>query len=266
VRSCRLPLERRDRAWTCAAGHSYDIARSGYVNLLQPQDRRSRDAGDSGAALEARASLLAAGVGRTLIETLTNRTAALGLGDASVVVDLGCGSGDALAAVIKNRASAGIGIDLSPAAIGRAARRFPERTWVVANADRRLPLLDNSVDLALSVHGRRNPSEIARVLTTTGHLLVAVPAPDDLIELRELVQGSRVERDRADAVLAEHDQLFTCVERSEVRETLDLDRDALLELLHGTYRGVRHGVAERVAALARMSVTIASEIVLLRLR
>ena len=61
-------------------------------------------------------------------------------------------------------------------------------------------------------------------------------------------------------VLAEHEPLFELVERSVVRETLDLDRDALLELLTGTYRGVRHGVAERVAALTRMTVTLASEI------
>ena len=83
------------------------------------------------------------------------------------------------------------------AAIERAARHFPDRIWVVANADRRLPLLDRSVDLALSIYGRRNPAEVARVLAAAGYLLVAVPAADDLIELRELVQGRRFERDRA---------------------------------------------------------------------
>ena len=50
-------------------------------------------------------------------------------------------------------------------------------------------------------------------LPRTGHLLVAVPAADDLIELRELVQGQRVERDRASVVLAEHEPLFRLVER-----------------------------------------------------
>jgi 23S rRNA (guanine745-N1)-methyltransferase len=252
----------------CGSGHSYDIARSGYVNLLQPQDRRSLEAGDSRQAIEARASLLAAGIGRTLIETIANRVGRLAIGRlkaAPTIVDLGCGSGDALAA-LTGRAVTGIGIDLSTAAIEHAARYFPDRTWVVANADRRLPLLDGSVDVVISVHGRRNPTEVARVLVPTGHLLVAVPAADDLVELRELVQGERIERDRISSVLSEHQPLFELIERSVVRDTHDLDRGTLLSLLRGTYRGVRHSDAEQVAALTRMHVTLASELVVLRLK
>jgi 23S rRNA (guanine745-N1)-methyltransferase len=179
-------------------------------------------------------------------------------------VDLGCGSGDALAALTEGRDATGLGIDLSTAAVEGAARRFPNRTWVVANADRRLPLLDASVDLVLSLHGRRNPPEVARVLTSTGYLLVAVPAADDLIELRQLVQGSRVERDRSDAVLAEHESTFELIDRSVIRETVDLERASLLDLLHGTYRGARRAAAERVAALTRLSITLASELFVLR--
>lgn len=285
VRDCTLPLARGARTWTCAAGHSFDISRRGYVNLLQPQDRRSIDAGDSREAVEARASLLAQGVGRSLIDALVRiagRLKAAPTGDAGqaptadaghlsvaptrgdggqVVVDLGCGSGDALAALSENRP--GIGIDLSTAAIERAARRFPGRTWVVANADRRLPLLDRSIDLVLSLHGRRNPPEVARVLSPAGHLLVVIPAADDLIELRELVQGERLERDRVNAVVAEHESLFEVVDRSVVRERLDLDRAALLNLLQGTYRGGRLGDADRVAALTRLEVTVASDILVL---
>jgi len=278
VRGCTRPLERRERTLVCGADHSYDIARSGYVNLLQPQDRRSTAAGDSRQAIEARASLLAAGIGRTLIEAIANRVGRLEMGrlkaaPATVapttagptIVDLGCGSGDALAA-LTGRAVTGIGIDLSTAAIEHAARYFPDRTWVVANADRRLPLLDGSVDVVVSLHGRRNPPEVARVLVQTGYLIVAVPAADDLIELRELVQGQRHERDRVGAVLTEHEPLFEPIDRSVVRETRDLDRGALLNLLRGTYRGVRRGDTERVAALTRMHVTLASELIVFRLK
>ena len=262
VRGCLLPLTRHARAFICEAGHSYDVARSGYVNLLQPQDRRSRAAGDPLSAIDARSSLLAADVGRRLIEAIVNRVSLLELGPDPVIVDLGCGTGDALAAV--SETGTGIGIDLSIAAIDRAARRFPTRMWVVANADRRLPLLDHSVDLVLSVHGRRNPPETGRVLGAGRYHLVAVPAPDDLIELRELVQGTPLERDRADGVLAEHAKRFHLVDRFVVRQTLDLDRAALLSLLQGTYRGIRRGVADRVATLTRMSVTLASDLLLLR--
>jgi len=264
VRDCALALERRDRTFVCEAGHAFDIARRGYLNLLQPQDRRSLHAGDSKEAIAARAALLAAGIGRTLIEAIATHVSRLDLPAQPVIVDLGSGSGDALAALARSRSIAGVGIDLSTAAAEHAARRFPDHVWVVANADRRLPLLDGRVDVVVSLHGRRNPEEAARVLSPGGALLIAVPAPDDLIELRALVQGEAIQRERSNAVLAAHQPWFTVAERELVSETLTLDREALLNLLRGTYRGARLAVADRIAAIDRMSVTLASELFVMK--
>lgn len=266
VRTCGKPLARRTRAWVCAAGHSYDIARSGYVNLLQPQDRRSRTAGDSKAAVAARAALFAAGAGSTVIDAVAQRALALSLTPQAVVVDLGSGSGDALGAVARACPISGVGIDLSTAAAEHAAKRFPGLTWVVANADRRVPILDRRADLVLSLHGRRNPAECARILGPSGHLLVAVPAPDDLIELRTVVQGEGVARDRTPGVMAEHEPLFTLADRVTVRETHHLERAGLIDLLRATYRGERASAAARVEALARLTVTLASELLVFRVR
>jgi 23S rRNA (guanine745-N1)-methyltransferase len=254
-----LLLERAGRRLACGRGHSYDLARRGYVNLLQPQDRRSRAAGDTPAAVEARARLLASGVGRGVLDGFVQRAAALALPDTSCVVDLGSGSGDALASLAAMRAIDGVGIDLSAAAAEHAARRFPTLTWVVANADRRLPLLDMSVDLVLSLHGRRNPAECARVLNQGGFLLAGVPADDDLRELRAVVLGQAVERERAGALVAEHATFFTLVDRTSAREQHVLEPDALKDVLRATYRGERTSTAERIQALQRLEVTLASD-------
>jgi len=259
-----LPLTRRDRALACPAGHSFDIARSGYINLLQPQDRRSLSAGDSKTAVEARAALEQAGVGRAVVDAVIHSTAALPLSADAIVVDLGSGTGEMLGGLSTTRPTSGIGIDLSVSAVELAVRRFPSLTWVVANADRRLPLQDSSVDVVLSIHGRRNPAECSRVLKTNGVLIVVVPAPDDLIELRTVVLGESVERDRVDAMLAEHAADFTVVERLPIREQLTLERGALLNLLRGTYRGARFKLSERVEAMERMDVTLSSELCILR--
>ena len=169
VRDCGLPLTRRDRTFVCAAGHSFDIARSGYVNLLQPQDRRSSQAGDSKAAVEARAALEQSRSRPRCHRRRRSIESSRSISPANaVVVDLGSGSGEMLGSLSTRQPISAIGIDLSMAAIGFAARRFPALTWVVANADRRLPLQDGSVDIVLSINGRRNPSECARVLTATG--------------------------------------------------------------------------------------------------
>jgi 23S rRNA (guanine745-N1)-methyltransferase len=152
----------------CARGHSYDVARSGYINLLQPQDRRSLTAGDANAVVEARARLFAAGIGRAVVDAVRQRFDSLRPSHDAAVADLGSGSGDALAACLVGSPATGVGIDLSVSAGRHAARRFPELTWVVANADRRLPLLDNRLSFLLSLHGRRNPAECARVLAPAG--------------------------------------------------------------------------------------------------
>lgn len=266
VRGCGRPLARRDRTLVCPSGHAYDIARTGYINLLQPQDRRSLHAGDSREAVEARARLAAAGVGRDLIDSVASRLAGLDLGEHPTVADLGSGTGEALAALARVRPLQGVGIDLSVAAADHAARRFPDLTWVVANADRRLPLLDGSVHLVMSLHARRNPAECARVLAPGGVLLLAVPAADDLIELREHVLGSRVERERTQALVDEHGASFDLLDKFQVRSTARLDGEALRLLLRVTYRGARAAAAERVSALPASEVTLASDLVLFRLR
>jgi len=253
-----LALVRSERNWSCSSGHVFDIARSGYVNLLQPQDRRSLEAGDAAQAVEARARTIA-GPGRELFERFVERAATLPFAEYGAVVDLGCGSGELLAALAQVRPINGIGLDLSTAAVDRAARKYPGLTWVVANADRRLPLLDGRVSLVLSLHARRNPQECARSLGNGGHLLVAVPADDDLAELREAVQGSATRRGRGELLMEAHREYFTLIDHAIARYIVDVTPEQLLDLLSGTYRGARRANAGRIERLRQMTVTFASE-------
>lgn len=264
VRGCEETLARRGTALVCARGHAFDTARSGYVNLLQPQDRRSRNAGDGRAEVEARARLLAAGWGRRLDAELMRRIEAAGVPTGALAVELGSGSGERLDAICARFELQGIGIDLSASAAAIAARRYPARTWLVANADRRLPLADGVAALVLSIHGRRNPRECARVLPAGGLLVAAMPAPDDLRELRALVQGAASPRERARGFLDEHAGGFACRSRSKVCERRDASREELLDLLAGTYRGARRSLEAAVARLERLEVTAASEVLVLQ--
>jgi 23S rRNA (guanine745-N1)-methyltransferase len=264
VRACGRPLLHRQSSWTCDRGHAFDIARSGYVNLLQPQDRRSPHAGDPPAALEARRRLHAAGVGDALLTHLDASIARLSLPSLAVIVDLGCGTGELLGELCARHRASGVGIDLAAEAVDRAARDWPGLTWVVANADRRLPLLDGSVQVLLSVNARRNPPECARVLAAGGHLIVAVPASDDLIELRQVVLGEAHERLRAPDVIDAHQPAFSLVDHVTVREQRECEPAVLDDLLTATYRGERHASLTRRDALAAMAVTLAADVLVFR--
>lgn len=247
-------------------GHSFDIARGGYINLLQPQDRRSREPGDTAGAVAARRRLLDAGAGDSLIESLAAAIAGLGLPAGARALDIGSGEGSVLGALAGRFGFEAAGVELSARAAGLAARRHPGVLWLVANADRGIPLADGSVDLALSVNARRGPSECSRVLTAGGHLVVAVPAPDDLEELREKVLGSATREDRVEKIVAAHEGSFELAGRSVAREQRWFSVAQLEDLLVSTYRGGRAGRLERLDGLDGLAVTLSHEIVVLARR
>jgi 23S rRNA (guanine745-N1)-methyltransferase len=261
VRGCGAPLLPQGARFVCAAGHAFDRARSGYVNLLQPQDSRARAPGDPPGVVAARRRLLDAGAGAALLETLAETTAALGLPAGAVAVDIGAGEGHFLGTLAARFGLDAVGIELSAHAADLAARRYPAVLWLVANADRGLPLPPGSADLILSIDARRNPAACARVLAPGGRLVVAVPAPDDLAELRLAALGPPTGDDRVPAVVAEHAALFVVAARRCARERRTFPAPLLEDLLVSTYRGGRAGRRERAAGLGSLTVTLSHEIV-----
>jgi 23S rRNA (guanine745-N1)-methyltransferase len=214
----------------CARQHSFDIARSGYINLLQPQDRRSKHPGDTDAAVAARRRLHERGVTQPLLRGIA---ALLNANADDVVLDAGCGDGFYLGTLAQEVRFEAHGIDISTRAIDLAARRFREAEWIVGNADRLLPYADNAFSIVLSVTGRRNAAESARVMRGRGKLLVAVPAPDDLIELR----GTG--KDRAARTVAMFADNFTLLDQQRVTTAADLDAAAVQDVLVSIYRPLR---------------------------
>jgi 23S rRNA (guanine745-N1)-methyltransferase len=235
VRDCQLPLQREERRVVCPRGHSFDIARSGYINLLQPQDRRSKEPGDTGAALQGRRRLHDRGVTEPLLDGIADIIAA---SPDDTILDAGCGDGFYLGSLAGGTGFDAHGVDISVAAIDAAARRYPDCQWIVANADRFVPYADRSFSMVLSITARMNASEFRRVLRDDGRLLVALPAPEDLIELRG--QG----RDRVERTVQTFARDFRLVEQRRVSTASDLDAAAVDDVLHSIYRPVRSKPAE----------------------
>ena len=97
VRGCGEPLSARGAQLGCPRGHAFDVARSGYVNLLQPQDKRSLAPGDPREATLARRRLHDAGANATLIAGLAALLAGLELAPGARAADLGSGEGSLFA-------------------------------------------------------------------------------------------------------------------------------------------------------------------------
>lgn len=185
------PLEIQGNCLRCSAGHSFDIARQGYVNLLGAGDKRTRDPGDNKAMISARREFLNAGyyqpiadkLGELVRDVLEDRSA----GGLPLLVDAGCGEGYYLQRLQDSGlASASLlGFDISKWAMRAAARRL-EATWLVAS-NRNIPLADHSADILLSLFGFPDYREFLRVLRPGGTLLLVNAGPRHLLALRETI-------------------------------------------------------------------------------
>src|ERR1039458_9791862 len=227
VRDCHLPLEREARHLFCPRGHSFDVARSGYLNLLQPQDRRSKQPGDTAAAIAGRRRLHDCGVTGPLLHAVAELTAA---SPDDVVLDAGCGGGFYLGTLAREARSEGRGVDISIPAVDAAARRYPACEWIVANADRFVPYADCSFSIVMSITARMNTREFQRVLRDDGRLLVVLPAREDLVELRGVC------RDRVARAVDTLAHGFTLVNQRCVATAADLDAAGVQDVLHSIYR------------------------------
>ena len=180
---CAADLVPAPGALRCPAGHSFDLARQGYVTLLPLGGGRGagRAAGDTAGMVAARDRFLSAGHYAPLTRALVAAAAGAGPG---AVLDVGAGTGHHLAAVLDAAAGrVGVALDASRYAARRAARAHPRAGAVVADAWRGLPVRTAAAGLVLDVFAPRNGPEIARVLAPGGQLLVVTPAADHLAEL-----------------------------------------------------------------------------------
>ncbi|HXJ91859.1 MAG TPA: methyltransferase domain-containing protein [Terriglobia bacterium] len=249
VRDCPLALVREPRRLLCARGHSFDVARSGYINLLQPQDRRSRHPGDAAAAVAGRRRLHDRGVTEPLLRAIAE---ILAPSPSDIVLDAGCGDGFYVGTLAGETGFDAHGVDISIPAVDAAARRYPGCEWIVANADRFVPYSDRSFSLVLSITARMNAGEFRRVLRDDGRLLVAIPAPDDLLGLR----GAG--RDRVARTVDTFAQAFTLVDRRRVTTAADLDAASVRDVLCSIYRPRRRQPVEA------MRVTFGWDLLLFR--
>ena len=253
---CAAPLSGGDEAVRCAAGHSFDVARQGYLSLLEGAG--SAHSGDTAEMVAARDRFLGAGHFEPLAAEL-----AAAVAGASPIVDLGAGTGWYLGRVLGaggDDDALGLALDLSKPALRRAARAHPRVAAVACDVWGPFPLRDGVAGAVLNVFAPRNVGEIARVLGRDGVAAVVTPTPGHLRELAQPLGLLGVgERKQLGAELAVAD-------RRELTWTMTLDRPAARDLAAmgpSAFHVDAGELHERVAALPQsIDVTAAVTITL----
>ena len=214
----------------CDAGHSFDIARQGYVNFLTNQTF-SKNA-DSAAMVGARQMMHA----RPFFQHLAQQIAQVCGGlcrDISVpmIIEPGGGTGFYAHAVTQVASSSvAISFDISVHAAKVCARQSNRIAAVVTDVWQPWPICENSADIVLSVFSPRNFAETERVLKSGGTLVVAAPEDHHLVELRSRFNALNIQHDKSETISALLGN-FTKNEQFVHQSTELLDGQAMYETL-----------------------------------
>ena len=124
---CGSPLERQAHCLRCPKGHSYDIARQGYVHLMPVNRMNSQLPGDNPDMVRSRSRFLSGEYYRPLAEGLAEAVAKTAPGQ-GLLLDAGCGEGyytDIAEKKIRERVNnfTFSAVDISKDAVKRTAKR-----------------------------------------------------------------------------------------------------------------------------------------------
>ncbi len=226
---CRLDLAGAAGFLACRNRHSFDLAREGYVNLLDGRRRGLLAHGDTAEQLDHRTALLEAGHFNPVAAAIAAHVARAGPASRDGgwrVLDAGCGTGHHLAAIAAALAkpAIGLGVDIARMAAQRAARRWPALAFAVVDIWGEWPVQDEAADLVLSIFAPRNFAEIARVLRPGGWLALAYPGPDHLAELVARFGLLRQQAGKAARYVAAAERRVGSATTSQLVRRISLDR------------------------------------------
>ena len=178
----------------CPAGHSFDRAKEGYVNLLLVSRMHSKIPGDSKEMVAARNRFLNGGGYAPFAAELARLCAELARKKGGVlhILDAGCGEGYYDGAICAELERQGLpfrlaGFDISKAAVRLAAKRkLPNAAFAVASSFA-APVESGWADVVLNIFSPFAGEEFRRCLAPGGRLIYAVPTAEHLMGLKDVL-------------------------------------------------------------------------------
>lgn len=269
------PLSGADefRRLVSASGHSYDVAKQGYVTLAGGAGLNH--SGDSAEMVASREAFLSRGHFSAFVEAVTQAVDgaledSVGSGEEPTVLEVGAGTGYYLAHTLDTiEGSRGVGIDIAVPAAKQLAKAHPRIGAVVADVWEGLPIRTESIDVITVIFAPRNSAEFARVLRDGGETIVLTPQEGHLDELREPLGILGVEPGKLERMIEQAEGYLTLISEPETLEIpMELDRESIAAQV-GMSPSARHiepdVLAQRVDTLpATMKVTARAHLTRLR--
>ena len=272
---CGAPLAAEEKILTCTGErrHCYDIAASGYVNLLPPGKGRNARTGDDAGMMAARTAFLSGGYYDGISDAVADIAARhLPTGTDTVrICDAGSGEGYHTCRIARGIAARtgrhvdAVGVDASKkgaAAGAKLARRTAvpgtELSFVAGNIFA-LPVADRSLHVMLSLFAPIPAAEAMRTLRDDGILIVTASAARHLWEMRCLIYDEPREGNAAVTVPAGFETADTAAYRTRICLP---DHETIMNLFTMTpfyYRTPENGRA-RLSATPSLEVSVMADL------
>lgn len=169
---CKKELIRIGNTYQCENHHSYDISKSGYINLLL----NGKNSGDNKEMINARNQFLNKNYYLPLKEKIDDIIKTLNL---KHIIDIGCGDG-----YFDKGIDNLVGVDISKEAIMKASKNNKKGFYIVSSGFN-LPFSDNEFDLIINIFAPHDEKEFTRICNK--YILKVVPNKNHLIELKQLL-------------------------------------------------------------------------------
>jgi 23S rRNA (guanine745-N1)-methyltransferase len=197
---CSATLLRSGHSYVCQNRHNFDRSREGYLSLLHGQGNYQQ-IGDDKRMVQARVRVHKLPAFQELAKAITGYCPQPNTRHG--ILDVGCGDGFFLDKVTQAAAtsSQGVGVDISKGALAKAATSYPNLFFVRTDASHdRLPFVDSSFGLVLSIFAPRPIDEIRRVLRADGAWLIVTATQDHLKEIRGFLPLAAIGTGKLDAL------------------------------------------------------------------
>jgi 23S rRNA (guanine745-N1)-methyltransferase len=249
---CKGALVLEQKAYKCSRSHSFDIARSGYVNLLPPAGLSCH--GDNKEMLAARRRFLDTGHYYPLAKRVCTLASEY-IPPSAAVLDIGCGEGyytDLIERTLserdgKSRVSA---LDISKDALKLLCARNKNISCAAASAYS-VPAADGAFLGAVNMFSPLAIDEVARLLGEGGIFIMAFPAEDHLFSLKAAIYDTPYKNTPADMALEGFELIHT--ERVSYTFTLgSADQIASLFMMTPYAYRTKKENRDRILALSKL--------------
>jgi len=217
---CETSLRKISGSLVCENRHCYDFAKEGYINLLPPQQKKSKEPGDNKEMIHCRKNFL----NKNFYGFLAPEIAQLirqfnSINTPANLLDVGCGEGyftDQIANHVKENNIAFYGMDISKEAVRLAAKRNKHTHWFVASSNK-IPVKNNSLDIVIKINAPLNFIQLKNKLSNHAIVVSVTPGKKHLSQLRKTMY-TQVQPHFSETI----PEGFTLIHKNEVSKEISL--------------------------------------------